>query len=226
MLPAHAIEDPANSPFGQGHIALSPEMNLKILEELCDEIARNGFRKLLIVTSHGGNNAYLDYFLRSQGYKRKKYATLLTSHRVRQLNKEPYPYFLEHRAEYPMLTDEDMQVLKDYHERGGFAGGHADFSETANVMGYWPELVAEDRYELESGYSTHRGDYLKELGVSCSLDFMANFPNAYHGHPPYGCSKTIGEAWNLCYARRLAKIFKVLKEDELCLDIAQANFVK
>lgn len=220
MVPVHHIENPGEHPYGFGHIALSPTLILTVLEELCDEIARNGFRKILIVSSHGGNGSYLDFFLRSQGYKNKNYATLLTSHRVRQLNREPYPYFLEHRAEYPMLTDEDMETLKRYHEQGGFGGGHGDFSETANIMGYWPHLVAEDRYDAESGYSTHRADYLKELGVSCALDFMANFPSAYHGHPPFGCTKTIGEAWNLCYTRRLAHIFKVLKEDEECVRIA------
>ncbi len=223
MVPVHYVEDPLEDSSGAGNIVLSPHTLLTVMEELCDEIARNGFRKILIVTSHGGNNAFLDFFLRTQAYKKKNYATMVTGHRVRQLNKDPYPYFLEHRAEYPMLTDEDMETLRKYHDEGGFGGGHADFSETANIMGYWPELVAEDRYEVESGYTTHRGDYLKAEGVKCSLDWVANYPNAYAAYPPHGCTKTIGEAWNLCYTRRLARIFKMLKEDEECVNIAQGK---
>lgn len=37
---------------------------------------------------------------------------------------------------------------------------------------------------------------------------------------PLGCTETIGQAFNLFCARRLANIFKVLKEDEECIRIA------
>lgn len=218
VMGAHARINP-KSP---GYIGLNPHTLLTVLEELCDEIARNGFRKILIVNSHGGNKALLSFFLRCQGYNQKNYATIVAQHRPLYTKKVElaYPYFLEHRAEYPMLTDEDMETLKNYAENGGFGGGHADFSETANIMGYWPELVAEDRYEVESGLSTHKGDYLKELGVDCKGAWGANYPNAYSGKAPHGCSKTIGEAMNLACARNLAHIFKVLKNDEECVRIA------
>jgi hypothetical protein len=119
-----------------------------------------------------------------------------------------------------MLTDKDMEVLKDYYENDGFGGGHADFTETARVMGNHPELIAEDRYELESGFSTHRTDYLAELGISVARGWPANYPNAICGKPAIGCSQTIGQALNLFCARRLENMFKVLKEDEECVKIA------
>ena len=214
--------DPEKAREKHGGISLSPHTLLTVLEELCDEIARNGFRKILIVNSHGGNKAMLSYFLRAQGYKNKNYATMVVQHRPRYTTKVElaYPYFLEHRAEYPMLTDEDMETLKYYYENGGFGGGHADFSETANIMGYYPELIAEDRYEAESGLSTHRADHLSELGIAVKGGWSANFPNAFEGKPPHGCSQTIGQAMNTACARRLAEIFKVLKQDEECVKIA------
>ncbi len=222
MIGIQSRTDPERVLKAHGGISLSPHTLLTVLEELCDEIARNGFRKILIVNSHGGNKPMLSYFLRCQGYKQKNYATMWVPHRPKYTTKveEAYPYFLEHRAEYPMLTDEDMEVLKNYVENGGFAGGHADFSETANIMGYWPELVAEDRYDVESGLSNHRSDYLNELGVNCKGAWPANYPNSYAGKAPHGCSKTIGEAMNLACARNLAHIFKVLKNDEECVRIA------
>ena len=209
----------------RGDVILSPKTLLTVLEELCDEIARNGFRKILIVSSHGGNTAMLKFFMRAQGYAGKKYATMWTPHRTREEwpEKSPYLYFLEHRPEYPMLTDEDMEVLKGYYENGGFGGGHADFSETANIMGYYPELIAEDRYEVESGSSTHRSDYLSAEQIECVGNWITNYPNAYDGKPPYGCSQTIGEAMNECHTRRLERIFKMLKADEECIKIAQGN---
>ena len=216
-----------DAPTAPGYIGLSPNLLMMVLEELCDEIARNGFRKILIVNSHGGNKALLSFFLRAQGYKRKNYATMVVQHRPSYITRaeECYPYFTERREEYPMLTDEDMAVLKNYAENGGFGGGHADFSETANIMGYWPHLIAQDRYEAESGANTHRADYLP-IGVELKGAWYANHPNAYDGKPPHGCSQTIGEAMNLGCARRLAEIFKQLKNDEECVRIASEDTAK
>ena len=119
-----------------------------------------------------------------------------------------------------MLTDQDLSVLKEYHENGGFKGGHADFTETAQVMGNHPETIATDRYDLENGFSTGRCNYLTELGVLVGRSWSANYPNAIQGKPAFGCSQTIGQAMNLHCARRLANIFKVLKNDEECIKIA------
>ena len=203
-----------------GAIALNPHTLLTVLEELCDEIARNGFRKILIVNSHGGNAAVLNFFLRCQGYKNKDYATMFTLVRDKEVVRNPYPYFAERREEYPMLTDKDMEVLKGFYEDGGFGGGHADFTETARVMGNHPELICEDRYDTESGFSTHRCDYLSALGVTVGRGWAADFPNAISGKPAFGCSQTIGQAINLYCAKRLANIFKALKQDEECVKIA------
>ncbi len=218
-----AVHGKGEKSTNKGAISLNPHTLLTVLEELCDEIARNGFRKILIVNAHGGNKPLLDFFLRAQGYKNKNYATMVTfiCDKVSHKAQEAYPYFLEHRAEYPMLTDQDLEVLKDYASRpDGFGGGHADFSECSWMMGQYPHLIAEDRYDLESGRSTKRGQYLTDLGVTCFGGYNAKFPNAFDGYAPHGCSQTIGQAMNLYNARRLAHIFKVLKEDEECVKIA------
>ncbi len=219
MVGVHGMDKERN----HGAISLNPHTILTILEELCDEIARNGFRKILIVNCHGGNSSVLDYFLRAQGYKNKNYATMKTNSYDKVVSKadQIYAHFMEHREEYPMLTDHDMEVLKSFAEReGGFGGGHADFMETAWIMGAYPGLIAEDRFELENGYSTGRSKHLQELGVSVTRQWAADYPYAYSGHPSTGCTETIGQAFNLYCAKRLAKIFKVLKEDEECVRIA------
>ena len=214
---------PRGAEINHGAICLNPQTLLTILEELCDEIARNGFRKILIVNCHGGNTSMLSFFLRAQGYKNKNYATMVTNSYDKVIGKAPaiYEHFMENRAEYPMLTDADMAVLKDFAERpDGFGGGHAHFMETAWIMGAYPGLIAEDRFELENGYSTGRSKHLQELGVSVTRQWAADYPYAYSGHPSTGCTETIGQAFNLYCAKRLAKIYKVLKEDEECVRIA------
>ncbi len=213
MVGVHGIPKERN----HGAISLNPHTLLTILEELCDEIARNGFRKILIVNAHGGNKAVLDFFLRSQGYKNKNYATLFR-HKLHD-RKTLCENLIANRDTLPMLTDEDIKVLEHYKETG-FGGGHADFVETARVMANHPELIAEDRYELESGLSTHRCDHLSELGVSVTRSWAADFPNAFCGFAPHGCTQTIGQAIVEYSARELAHIFKVLKNDEECVNIA------
>ncbi|MEM3523921.1 MAG: creatininase family protein [Thermoproteota archaeon] len=63
---------PENRHF-PGTISLSARTILTILEEICDEVARNGFKKILIVNGHGGNNSLLRVFLRESLHKKKDY---------------------------------------------------------------------------------------------------------------------------------------------------------
>lgn len=220
---ANAIENPV-SKGKAGYIALKPETLLIILEELCDEIARNGFRKILIVSSHGGNGSLLQYFLSCQGSRNKSYATMTVFNPIlSEVTNTPvkfYEFMLRNRSDYPMLTDEDMEVLREWADKGSWGGGHADFKEVAAIMGYHPELVAMDRLDAESGASTHRSDYLAESGVSVVNGWCANYPNAVNGYPAFGVTKTIGQALNTYCARELAKVFKLLKNDEECIAIA------
>ena len=49
-----------------GTIAYSAEMQLKLLQETTDEMARNGCKKVVIVNGHGGNENLLPYFAQTQ----------------------------------------------------------------------------------------------------------------------------------------------------------------
>lgn len=63
---------PENRHF-PGTISLKAKTLLSLLEEVCDEIARDGFKKILIVNGHGGNDAILRVFLRESLTKKKNY---------------------------------------------------------------------------------------------------------------------------------------------------------
>lgn len=223
---AHSLTDPF-SVKKAGYIAINPRTALDLLEQLCDEIARNGFRKILFLNSHGGNWPMLNFFLRTQEYNRKPYATMHTNVRCKTVYKPDtfYEFALEHRQEYPMLTDTDMEILKGWAEKGSWGGGHADYTEAASVMGIAPELIATDRIEIDTDQNLHRSDYLSDWGISIVSGWDANHPNAMSGYIPYGLSQTIGQAMNTCCARHLAKMFKMLKEDEECVRIASNPLV-
>ena len=64
-------------------------------------------------------------------------------------------------------------------------------------------------------------DYLKNAGISATNDWLANYPASYNGYPPEGCSKTIGDAMVKLCAEKLAKTFKIIKENDDCVRSAQ-----
>ena len=56
-----------------GTVAYSMDLQLKLLQETTDEMARNGCKKIIIVNGHGGNEHLLPYFAQSQMDKPKDY---------------------------------------------------------------------------------------------------------------------------------------------------------
>ncbi len=218
----HAFSEPEKVRL-RGCIGIKQETILRVLEELCDEIARNGFRKILILNSHGGNTAMLNHFLRCQSYTTKPYATM-TAFAIDFSGIEPMKLletFAVRSKDFPYITNEDKKTLKEY-AKTGYGGGHGDFRETALVMAHDKSLIAQNRYDAEDGSSTHRTDYLSEMGVNSVNQWLANFPNSYCSkHPPLGCTETIGKAMRRISAEKVAKIFKMLKADEDCILSAQ-----
>lgn len=207
-----------------GFIGINPKTILTVLEELCDEIARNGFTKILILNSHGGNRALLDTFVSSQGYKKKNYATMWTG-----------AYFLEElapasvleiinsrRSDFDMLDDEDIKTLEKFAEVApGLATGHGGFCETALVYGTHPDTVNPDRFEALNGLSTHRADYLANEKILFTHSWASNYPNTLNGLNPVGCTENIGKAMVKICTDRLTRIFKMLKEDEEVLKMVE-----
>ena len=49
-----------------GTVAYSRGLQLQLLQETTDEMARNGCKKVIIVNVHGGNNSLLPYFAQTQ----------------------------------------------------------------------------------------------------------------------------------------------------------------
>lgn len=217
----HALSaDEAAATNKRGYIALKPETLLNIMTELCDEIHRNGFRKILIINSHGGNVPFLDFFVRAQTYEKKGYATMWTWAN-RPVNNIDYVYeqALARRDEFN-LSDEEMAVLARFNETG-YGGGHGDLREVALNMAENPAYTRPELFDSQSGRSTHRADYLTKMGIHFGPAWGVNFPNAYDGYPSTGCTQNIGKVFATLAAERLAGIFKVLKEDEFCVELSQ-----
>ena len=62
-----------------GAIAIRFELLHPLLESVCDEIARNGFRKIIFYNCHGGNLNMLNYFCEKMLDRQKPYMVYLYS---------------------------------------------------------------------------------------------------------------------------------------------------
>lgn len=207
-----------------GGIGLSPELLLNAYHEICDEIHRNGFRKILFVNSHGGNNAFLEFFCRSMAREKRDYAIFWTGVSFAEITPEKVLKRIEsQRGQFPNITDEDIATLKRFEETGT-GGGHADIRETGLIMAMDPKLVRETHYETESGLSTHRTDHLEKAGLhNTCITWSGNYPNMYNGFAPIGCTKAIGDVMMKIAIEKVAHTYRVLKDDEECVKIAQGQ---
>ena len=65
-----------------GTVAYSRDLQLALLQETTDEMARNGCKKVLIVNGHGGNSSLLPYFAQSQLAKPHDYVVYVFDQRA------------------------------------------------------------------------------------------------------------------------------------------------
>src|SRR3989454_10715326 len=65
-----------------GTMAYSTHLQLELLQETTDEMARNGCKKVLIVNGHGGNESLLPFFAQSQLDRPRDYVVYVFDERA------------------------------------------------------------------------------------------------------------------------------------------------
>jgi creatinine amidohydrolase len=169
-----------------GTIAYSPELVWNMLEETCEELSRNGIKKIVIVNGHGGNNHLFAYFCQSQLAQRKDFSVI---------------FFQPDDSE----VDQSIEKMRttDY-------GGHADEVETSMVYAIRPDLVHTERASSQSGKDQAR---LNLPYAYTGIWWYASFPNHYAGD---GSSpqREIGELNLNSRAKQLSELIKALKEED------------
>ncbi len=179
-----------------GTIAYSRGLQLNLLQETTDEMARNGCKRVLIVNGHGGNESLLPFFAQTQLDKPHDYVVYVQSGERKQMNN-------------PLRKDPlDM---------------HAGQSETSNVMISRPDLVHMDRAGLESG-ADQKHDPLPET-VYTGIWWYARFPDHYSGDGTIA-SKELGEANLKNWIATITDAIQAVKADENSLRLQNEFFQK
>ncbi len=183
-----------------GAIAYSPELVWNLLEETCDELARNGFKKIVLVNGHGGNRFFLHYFAQAQLREEKDYAMVL------------------------FTPEADSSVEKRILElRKTKIDGHAGETETSMIKSHRPDLAKTELGKEESGENLNR---LKNLPYAFTgIWWYARYPNHYAGDGSEA-DKQIGNLIFNHRAAQLAKLVKVLKNDNSVIQLQNEFFKK
>jgi creatinine amidohydrolase len=168
-----------------GTIAYSRGLQLQILQETTDEMARNGCKKIIIVNGHGGNNSLLPFFAQTQLETPRDYVVYVQG-LARSGPGEP-----AHRSN----PATDM---------------HAGESETSMSMIARPDLVHLDRAAQESG--ADQGRVKLPDGLYTGIWWYARFPNHYAGEGA-AASRELGEFEAKTWINAIVEAIRAVKAD-------------
>lgn len=185
IFPAYYFGQIFEAKHEPGTVAYSSRLQLELLQETTDEMARNGCKKILIVNGHGGNNSLLPFFAQSQLGSRHDYVV--------------YVYL---RGQYPP----GRPALKSK------VDSHAGESETSHTMISRPDLVHLDRAASESGADRNRLDL--PAGVYTGIWWYAKFPGHYAGDAA-AANTALGEFDMKAWADGIASAIRSIKADQV-----------
>jgi creatinine amidohydrolase len=179
-----------------GTVAYSGRLQLELLQETTDEMARNGCKKVIIVNGHGGNEHLLPYFAQSQ---------LDTPH--------DYVVYVFGLVETPpggpqKKTSMDM---------------HAGESETSAMMISRPDLVHMDRAASQSG-ADQAHLHLPE-NLYTAIWWYARFPNHYSGEGA-AATRELGQYKMDNWIKAIVESIKAAKADQSSLQLQNEFFEK
>jgi len=179
-----------------GTVAYSTQLQLALLQETSDEMARNGCKKVIIVNGHGGNEHLLPFFAQSQVEKAHDYVVYVLG------LVGPPP------GSPPTKTSVDM---------------HAGETETSTMLISRPDLVHMERANSESGADLARLKLPDTLYTA--IWWYARFPNHYSGDGS-AATRELGESRMNAWIEAIVTAIRAVKADSTSLQLQNEFFEK
>jgi creatinine amidohydrolase len=179
-----------------GTVAYSREVQLKLLQETTDEMARNGCKKIVIVNGHGGNESLLPFFAQSQ---------------------------LEKPHDYVVYVQWGRDEPKGGPQKKDALDMHAGQTETSTMMISHPELVHLDRATSESGGDQKRVNLPND--VYTGIWWYARFPNHYSGEGALA-TRELGEFEMKAWINAIVVATRAAKADDQSLRLQNEFYEK
>ena len=183
-----------------GTIAISHSLMMENLLAICDEIARNGMEKILILSGHGGNNYFLPFFAQEMPRLARDY--------------QVYTGFAAG------LTEPQRDVIR---KKAGYndLGQHAGLCETALMMYLQPDLIQNEAQNPQEGVNLSRMAQVKEANLFTGFNWYADFPNHYAGDHSRATSALGKEIFDMMVENTVKKIQAVKADNESFVFISE-----
>lgn len=173
-----------------GCLGLDPELTIRLLDNACREIARNGLKKVVLVNAHGGNDSLIHYFAQIQLASPRDYGVYVAN---------------------PAYGEEDEDAIQSQWETT--VDGHAGERETSAILAIRKDLVRKEALKSDGeGNPLNRLKTLRDLGVDMGVWWYADYPSHYCGDGTFGTAEK-GDRWLSARAKALAKTIRAIKDD-------------
>ena len=126
VFPSYIFSQIFEAKHQPGTIAYSEKVIWDVLQETCDELGRNGVKKIVLVSGHGGNSNFLPFFCNCQLATKKSYTVIL----------------FQPRAQKPTPEMQKLMIPGQ--------SSHAGQTETSTVLSHRPDLVHMDMVGKQS----------------------------------------------------------------------------
>ncbi len=201
VFPYYFFGQIAEATHYPGTLALPHKMLMENLLAVCDEIGRNGLKKIVIVSSHGGNNYFLPFFAQEFPRLNRDYCVYVTGTMG----------FKEEQA-------------KRFEEAAGTTefGFHAGLTETSMIMHLRPDLVHMDEMDARDCADLGRlkNGGVQDKGLMTGFNWYASFPNHFAGDPS-PAKPELGALLAEMVVDNLVEVIKAVKDDEVTPKLAK-----
>ncbi len=197
VFPAYYFGQIFEARHEPGTVAYSRQLQLQLLQETTDEMARNGCKKVIIVNGHGGNENLLPFFAQTQLEKPHDYVIYVLG-----------------LVETPSGGPPRKSSGVDW---------HAGEVETSTTLVSHPDLVHLDRAKSESGADLGRVKLPEN--VYTGIWWYARFPNHYSGEGS-AATKELGEYQMKWWIDSIVNAIRAVKADDESLKLQNEFFEK
>jgi len=181
-----------------GAIALPPTLLVTVLEETLAAIAKSGFKKILIISGHGGNGGFLDSFNLCQVDKKVDYTLYSTSY-------------------FSVLNEAEYKAYEDIWETE--ITGHACETETSLYMACDPGRV--DLTSINHAEPVAPLKRVADLGaIKTGYWWYADYPENVVGTPSASTLEK-GEKAKDIFVTAIARAIRTVNSDNVSPQLQQ-----
>lgn len=170
-----------------GALVIKRDIAFALLENICDEMYRNGISKILLLSGHGGNRYFLPLFVQTLPEKSK-------------------PYVVYH-VNLPVVLNQ--HEILDHPENG-----HACEAETSMIRHINDDIVPMEQLPPKPFTNLHRNKAIADAGGYSQVDWYAMYPHMYVGDAHKATAEK-GRLLFASQIESLVNLIRAVKADEV-----------